>query len=405
MSKKVLLIIGIIIIIGIAVFLVLSSSSPVGEGETRVGFSIRDYFPFGKGEDLGTSTNQNINTQKEEPTTTNTENKPVPRLRKISSEPVAGAVVFNVGTTTFARFVEKGTGNVYEARSDSNTIERLTNTTIPKIVRAEWLPNAGGFLAQRIDIGENLIATSFVKLNKNKTNREDSALYDTVISKLPTGIEELAISPDSSKIFYYLKGASSFWFTAKPDGTSKSYIYTSPILEWVPIWIDNKNVFMSTKPSTSVKTFAYNFNIESKTLTKTSVDGFGLSFNPKNNVSLVSNGGFNISVINNKTLESTDLKTNTLSDKCVWLEKYVYCAIPEGNISGYMDSWYKGTTSTQDNIRKVDTENLFYTNISSLSTESGEDIDVENMGVSGDESHLIFRNKRDEFLWMLRVEN
>ncbi len=406
MSKKILLIIGILIIIGIAAFLILSSSTEsTGEGENRIGFSIMDYFPFGKNEDTSTTTSGDINTNQISTTTTNTGNipAPIPRLRKISNEPVAGSVVFNIGTTTFVRFVEKGTGNVYEARSDRNSIERLTNTTIPKIIRANWLPNATGFLAQTIDIADNIIETSFVKLNKNSSLSEDSSLYNTAISKLPTGIEELAVSPDSSKIFYYLKGASSFWFTAKPDGTSRSHLYTSPVLEWIPKWTDNKNIFLYTKPSIGAKTFAYNFDTSTKELTKTSINGFGLSFNPKGENSIVSNGGFSIFRVNNKTLESTDLSTNTLSEKCAWLDKFAYCAIPEENISGYMDSWYKGTVSTTDNIRRIDTEDLFYMNISSLKEESGESIDVDEISVSSDESHLIFRNKKDGFLWMLRT--
>ncbi len=118
---------------------------------------------------------------------------------------------------------------------------------------------------------------------------------------------------------------------------------------------------------------------------------------------MVSNGGFSTSVIDKK-LNSVSLNTNTLAEKCVWSGVYLYCAIPEGNVSGYMDSWYKGSVSTTDNIRMIDTENIFYKNVASLSTEAREEIDVENMSISKDGSHLIFRNKKDGFLWMLRVE-
>ena len=405
MSKKFLLIIGIIIIIGIAAFLVLSSGDSNGEGENRVGFSIRDYFPFGKNEDsLPTGQSTSTNTSEEEPVIPKGEsNSPVPRLRKISNEPVAGAVIYNVGTTSFVRFVEKGTGNVYEARGDRNTVQRLTNTTIPKVVVAEWLPDASGFLAQTVDIASDFIETSFVKLSKNSSLSENAPLYTTTISNLPTSIEGLTISPDSKKIFYYIRGSSSFWFVANPDGTNRKNIYSSPLLEVTPKRLDNKTLFIHTKPALGAQTFAYKFDTETKKLTKASVSGFGLSFNPNSDKVLVSNGGFSTSVIDNK-LNSVSLNTNTLAEKCVWSGVYLYCAIPEGNISGYMDSWYKGSVSTTDNIRMIDTENIFYKNVASLSTEAGEEIDVENMSISKDGSHLIFRNKKDGFLWMLRVE-
>ena len=114
MSKKIILILGILVVIGIAVFLVLGGV-PTKEGEeSRVGFSLRDFLPFGKG-DPGTNnstTTPNQNNTGGENLPIIDPNKPVPRLRKISKEPVAGAVVFNVGTTSVVRFVEKGTGNV-----------------------------------------------------------------------------------------------------------------------------------------------------------------------------------------------------------------------------------------------------------------------------------------------------
>lgn len=401
MSKKVLLIIGILILVGVAIFLILSSGK-TDETGTRVGFSVRDYFPFGRGEDTNIEETPTNTTPEEEPTN-NIDTNPVPRLRKISNEPVSGSIVFNIGTTTFVRFVEKGTGNVYEARGDRNSIERLTNTTIPKIVRSTWLPNATGFLAQTVDVGNSVTETSFVKLNKSTAVSDNSALYNTTISKLPTGIEEIAISPDSTKIFYYLKGASSFWFTAKPDGTERKHLYTSPILEWIPKWVDNKNVFIYTKPSVYAETFAYNFNIDTKALKKTSVSGFGLSFNPSKESSLVSNGA-TVSVVNNSTLASSNLNTKTLADKCHLIDIYAYCAVPGGNSTISIDSWYKGLVSTSDYIIRIDTEDLFYSNIIDLSSEVEGGVDLEDLQVSEDESHLIFRNKKDGFLWMLRVE-
>ena len=46
MTKKILLIIGILAVIGVALFLVFGSK-PQTAGEEGGGFSIRDYLPFG----------------------------------------------------------------------------------------------------------------------------------------------------------------------------------------------------------------------------------------------------------------------------------------------------------------------------------------------------------------------
>src|SRR3989344_6356609 len=143
MTKKITLILGILVIIGIAVFLMLGSE-PQTEGESRVGFSLRNYLPFGSSDNVGESGGEVVEPKEESLPAIEDLDKPIPRLRKLSKEPVAGAVVFNTGTTSVVRFVEKGTGNVYEATSDSLAIKRLTNTTIRKIIRAFWVPSGVG---------------------------------------------------------------------------------------------------------------------------------------------------------------------------------------------------------------------------------------------------------------------
>lgn len=380
MSKKVLLIIGIVAIIGVAAFLALSATPKSEEGGSRVGFSIRDYLPFGRSDDLGTGDNMVI--EREDPTdiTETVTSRPVPRLRKLSSEPAAGAVAFNVGTTTVIRFIEKGTGNVYEAKSNSVSIERLTNTTIPKIVRALWLPNGSGFVAQTLLDESEIIETSFVRLSKAAASStvENFTPFNTTISKLPTNIKEVAVRPDGAKIFYYTTTSSSNWFVSNPDGTASTQVYSHPLTEWVPKWTSANTITMHTKKSSGMESFSYLFDVANKTLRK------GVS---------------------DQALMS---KMNTLSEKCVESKDKkptLYCAIPNKTLgSNFPDAWYKGLASTEDFIEKVDVNNDVFYNIADLSNISGQKIDVVDLSISPDESHLIFKNKIDGYLWVLRIE-
>ena len=136
----------------------------------------------------------------------------------------------------------------------------------------------------------------------------------------------------------------------------------------------------------------------------------GAFFKPKNGSSivLVSTGGTipNLYTLDTKTASTKNLNIQTLSDKCVWSKSaIVYCAVPNTIENGhYPDDWYKGMVSTEDSIKKIDTEKQIYYNVSNLSKESGEKIDVDSIYLSPDETHLIFRNKTDGFLWMLRIE-
>ncbi|MFH0804526.1 MAG: hypothetical protein V1896_02910 [Candidatus Zambryskibacteria bacterium] len=411
MTKKILLIIGILVIVGVALFLIFGSQ-PQTPGESRVGFSIRDYLPFGS-DNTGTETpTDETGTGEETPTIIPTD-QPIPRLRRLSSEPVAGAVIFNVGTTSVVRFVEKGTGNVYEAVSDSLAIQRLTNTTIPKIIRAFWLPNGSGFLAQTLESGSEIIETSFVKLNKNKASTTSESLtpFNTTIGKLPTGIKEISIKPDGSKIFYYTANGSSKWFTANPDGTGSVAVMTHPLTEWLPKWISGNTVIMQTKGSSVDTGYNYSFDVSSKVLKKTGVGMSGISTNPNpdGSLSIVSSGGAypQLYLVDNKKVTLKELNVNSLAEKCVWLKEKilsVYCAVPNQIPNGnYPDIWYKGLVSTEDFIEKIDLNNNIFSNIADLSSLSDQKIDVVDMSAPPDETHLIFRNKIDGYLWMLRI--
>ncbi len=407
------MIIGIVAVIGIALFFILRDKPQDGGGD--FGFSIGDFLPFGSSGEAEPTNDVVLKEDEEDvvPVTTNT--GPVPQLRKISSEPVAGAVAFNIGTTTYVRFIEKGTGNVYEADSNTTSIKRLTNTTIPKIIRAFWLPNGSGFLAQTLIPETEIIETSFVRLAKNTATSSVESLtpFTTSISKLPTGIVELSIKPDGSKIFYYtVTGGSSSWYLSNPDGTQSSVLNSHPLTEWLPTWINGNIVSLQNKSSASTVGYVYNFDVVNKTLKKVGAEGVGLSSVSKNDglSVLISKGGSapRLFLFDTKSYTTKDVLRNSLADKCVWLTKEtmsVYCGVPNQiEPANYPDDWYKGLVATEDSIKKIDLNNSIDYTIVDLVDETDQKIDVVDLKLSTDETHLIFRNKIDGYLWMLRIE-
>ena len=411
MTKKIILIIAIVVIVGLAALIVLG---PTRDKETDGGgFSLGNFFPFGQSENTPPETDLVNEGQNMEEIPDVSENQEIPRLRKISNEPVAGAVAFLRGTTTIVRFVEKGTGNVYEASSANKQVGRLTNTTIPQIVNALWLQDGSGFLAQTLVSGSEIIETAFVKINRvSSTTVENLTPYTTVISKLPTGIRGIAISPDSKKIIYYTLQSGSSWYLSNPDGTQKTLLTTHPLSEWLVSWPSSNTAVVQSKPSGSANSYTYTLNISSKNLVKTGIGGTGLRAIANKDISklLISEGGNvpRLSIYNNNTNEVINLGTNTMVEKCVWAyrdSEAVLCAVPRGIPRGnYPDSWYKGIISTEDSIRKIDVvDNVFYNNID-LTKEGNEEIDVSDIAASPDDSHLVFKNKTNGLLWMLRLE-
>ena len=84
--KKILLIVGIILIIGIAIFFMFGVSENSEGGDSRIGFSLQEFFPFGRGSDQQTSESDTTTDQNENNFVESEDNKPIPRLRKLSKE-------------------------------------------------------------------------------------------------------------------------------------------------------------------------------------------------------------------------------------------------------------------------------------------------------------------------------
>ncbi len=415
MIKKIIFFIVIILLVILATiyFVFNNKNTTNGTPDSRVGFSLQNFLPFGKSEDQGTN---NIVVSDENIQLNNEDNslKPVPRLRKISKEPVSGAIIFNVGSTSIVRFTEKGTGNVYEVYSDKNDMVRLTNTTIPKIIRSFWLPNGTGFITQSLAPESEIIETNFVNLKKNATSSLDESLtpYNTIVSSLPTGIKEIAIKPDGKQIFYYtISGLFSKWFVSNVDGTNAVQISSNPLTEWVVSWVQPNKINIQSKTSSNTIGYGYTYDLSTKVLKKTNLGALGLSLLPNKDglTEIISSGGGFPQLYSNNTKDfsSKKIEINTLTDKCVWSEekiKSIYCGVPKQIDGGlYPDSWYQGSIKTNDRIVKINIDANLFSITSDLSEESGEVIDITDLQISKDQNYLIFKNKIDEYLWMLRI--
>lgn len=418
MSKKIILAFLILVIIGGVGYFVWINKGP-GEmiGDAPSGFSFKNFFPFGNSEEatgeIVSDPNQNTGSSTEEELIPIANNEKAPKLRKVSNSPVAGMAVFDVGTTTYVRYIEKATGNVYEAKGDSLNIKRLTNTTIPKITRAFWLPKGEGVLVQTVDESD-LIETSFISLKAIKaTSTENLVPYDTVISKLPTGIEEISISPDGKKIIYYIKTGISDWYTSNPDGTGKKNVYQNSIQNWVPEWYSTNSILLTTKASAAASSYIYSLNISNNQFSKIlgNIAGASAKISPNGKNILVSVAG-DRPVLKNFTIASSSnmsIGSYTLSEKCAWDVSdmnFVVCGMPKSvPISQYPDNWYKGLISTADTIQRINVNDNFVYTIAEPIKEAGEEVDVKEIKISPKGNYATFINRQDSSLWLLKIKD
>ena len=341
-------------------------------------------------------------------------NAPIPHLRQITSEPVGGVGIFDITNTdktksTLIRYIQRADGNIFETKTDTLAVNRISNKTIPKIYEAIW-GNAGDAVITRQLKDDNETTESFAaKLsgNASSTERELSGVY------LPQKISVLTISPDKSKMFYlYPTNGGIGGIFAGADGSKKTLIFESALSEWLASFADNKTIVLTTKPSAGAKGFAYFLNTNAGEIRKIvgGIAGLTILVSPDKKLALYSesyNGSFRTKIYNLIENSAGDFELQTLPEKCVWSRNeptIIFCAVPTTLPTGdYPDSWYQGRVVFSDDIWKINTATGETSRLISPETFINKTIDVINPLLNESESFLLFMNKIDLTPWVLDI--
>lgn len=325
-------------------------------------------------------------------------------LFKISEGPVAGSVIFDreisaTTTETFARYVERGTGHVYEAKLPQGVFKRIANTTIPKTVEAIWSPTGESVLIRYEDeTGSEILKNFLVKFPENQqegVELEGGFLAENIFSPhfSPSG-EELAYIRNN------VTGADIIVHEVSSE--SSSIIYTSPVREWLVNWVNSSTLLVSTKPSNISMGFAYTLSSGGGGLSKLAggLRGLLTTVSPDEEaVVLTISSGTDFESFLKEQGERVPLPASSLPDKCKWsVDNTLFCGVPvtiPANL--YPDSWYMGLTSFTDTFWKMRPQE----GQSEILSIPDEEIDAINLSVNNDNSFLTFENKKDHSLWLL----
>lgn len=356
----------------------------------------------------------------------------VPKLRQITSEPVAGAVLYPVSlksstTTTVKsviRYMERATGHIYQTEKDSLINNRITSTRIPKVYEAKWIKDGSSVYARYLDDTSNTIETFFGEIKsapKLATSTSDLSgditfapgeLKGTFLTKQ---IANLTTAPHKKSLFYINTVGSNgrggaVGTTASADGSARKEIFSSPLSEWLPTWIAPSIIALQTKPTAAALSVLYVLNPETLALSRI-VDGVGLIGLPNRDGSLVvtsetAGQGLYSSIFNTKTGIRIDIP-ETIAEKCVWgkkNKKLLVCAapktIPEGR---YPDIWYQGLSNFDDRIVSINIETGRGTILTDLYAASLSRIDAVDLEINESDDYIIFTNRRDGSLWGLSL--
>lgn len=444
MSRKIFIVIVIILVLalGIGAYVLFFSKSSQNQGS--VGQTIKDFFPFGKG---GGST---TNPPPPETVTSGGENPPPPetplsKIRQISRNPVAGYTLFlkdrlvevpapvtdTVATTNpemaedteitvpetpkttpeiekavTVRYMERGSGNIFDTFADNGTEARISNTTVPHIYDALF-GNIGQSVLLRNLAEDNRTITSFLATVPKEIVGGDGPTEGIKGSFLEANLFDVSASPDGKHFFSLSPFSNTVIGTVRnSDGTKKTDIFESPYIEWLSNWIDNKVVALQTKASGISPGYLYSLDTTTKKSERIlgNITGLTALVSPNGKLVLYSQSGQNsitLYLYNRDTRITNRIDIQTLPEKCVWRSdsSAIFCGVPRELPSAlYPDIWYQGVVNFSDTlwvISAVDTPSTL--ELSPLSEVGAADI--VNLKIDETGSYLLFIDKNTGLLW------
>jgi hypothetical protein len=320
-----------------------------------------------------------------------------------------------VGTKTTIRYIERGTGHVYETATDTLDVMRISNTTQPKIYEAYFTDKGDNLILRGLIGSSDIISTQYASLVTSSTsdNLDDPTVpsKSMEIKSLPIQMSQIAISPSKTQLFSIMDSGVR-GLLSKVDGGSTVGIFDTPYREWIPSWSEEKNITLTTKASAFAPGFAYILNTQTQGITRILGNIYGLTTLTSPDLSKViysasGQGSFNLNYLNRKDNTVATLSFKTLPEKCIWSKKensVLYCAVPENiAFSTYPDVWYQGLINFSDSIWKFNLDTGEARLVMNIQAESGEVIDATNMYMSADDDYLLFTNKIDLTLWGLQL--
>lgn len=326
-----------------------------------------------------------------------------PRLVQISKGPVVpGVVVVNkkpveASSTpeSAVNYIERESGNVFSYLTNSKTITRTNNKTIPGIQSAVWLPSGS------VAFVRYLSGTDFSTINTYALPASGSDGFF-----LPQNLADISVS--STSLLTLASGVNGSAASLEhTDGTGAVSAFTTPLSAVRASFAGKFQYLAYTKPSGLLSGDAFlvdNTGFFSRIAGP--LNGLVALASPSGKWVLVSytgGGAMQMELVNTATNETLPLPVATIADKCVWAadDSSIYCGIPVSPSTNatYPDDWYQGAVSFNDRIWKIQVDGRYAQLVLDFTTETKASLDAEALAIDSSNTTLVFLNKNDGSLW------
>jgi hypothetical protein len=384
--KKFLIILGVILILilGAVVTYVLLYGAPKNVDEIFANLTEAPDEVF-----VGDETDTTIDV--EDPTDTEGDSADArTRLYQLTTRPVAGATFIDGGV----RYVERGTGHIYEVDLLGGAERIVSGTTVKRTIRATFSPS-GDHVAL---VTESELGLETILGTLSRTSATDRGL---TLTALPPGAEEAGFSANGEVLQFFVpttNGGVGYAYIIATEETTE--LFSIPLSDVRVLW--GTPTYLYTTPSAHA--IGYVYRIAKGGLEYVTEGGKGL-------MAFRHASGTLVSTITNGDMETRDVVYGTLpilklfTEKCTVKQPgshIVFCASPlSSNITTtYPDDWYKGVADFSDVVLEVNSASSTVLALSKLEEESGRPIDVSMIGANAQGDMIYMANKYDGALWV-----
>lgn len=322
------------------------------------------------------------------------------KLKEIIS---GNILAFWPSATTTVQFIStEGFGEADYSYATPKVTKKDLGVTFDNVLDI-WPSKYGKVLIQYVASGASQAAFSVLDIGTK------------ALKNLDQNIKSATWSPDGKYLAFYYSNSSLYY---KEDEKSEQYLGQfdkdlankkvltnfSATSDLILSWPTSTKIYISQKPSGLVNQSVLLFDTKTKLFSPfTEANGLILKWNQSGSYGLLFSTGDNglspsLKVINKDAIILGSFPKAALPEKCVFsqIQPVVYCAITNDLKSGVVwpDDYYQGAFKTYEAIYKI--------NLQSLEAEpiiSQFVFEVDGIGLSLDESNLIFYDKSSQKLY------
>lgn len=295
-------------------------------------------------------------------------------------------------TSNFIVSAEKTTGHLYFYDLEDKIMTRLSNTTISDIDSVY-----SSYDKERLYI---YLSTPLA------TNRQDYSYNfnpETIESRVTNVIKLNSftnIIGAVNNLLYWKNTDTNFIYKGNANLENAEIVINNSKIDWL-YKTSNNELFGNQKPSAFKNTSAYLFKINALEKIISNKNNLTILPSPDGQYILYTNTNRTY-LYDMKTNASTQLSFFTPIEKCSWVEDSLsfYCSTPTTNSFSITD-WYMGISQLTDSqivSINVDNPQKFYPTI-----YLPEGIDVEKLKTINEGGYIVFKNKIDKSLWVLKL--